>query len=155
MSNQYSRREIIFEEVDRGFETPCKECISHKCKHDGYTKISLNGKVISLHRLEWEKVHGQIPEGMCILHRCDNPACCNVEHLFLGTQQDNIIDMNNKGRRKNGDVKGIRNPQHKLTEKEVLEIKNSKSLLREYAEFYNVSISTISDIRVGRRWKHL
>jgi hypothetical protein len=53
---------------------------------------------IATHRLAWELANGPIPEGLSILHRCDNPACCNPDHLFLGTQADNMADKVRKGR---------------------------------------------------------
>ena len=67
----------------------------------GYGHILINGNSISAHRYSWEIHYGKIPENMCILHRCDNPICIKPEHLFLGTQTDNIADMDRKGRRKN------------------------------------------------------
>ena len=51
-----------------------------------------------VHRLAWEEAYGPIPAGMSVLHRCDVPACCNPNHLFLGSQQDNVTDMQEKGR---------------------------------------------------------
>lgn len=50
------------------------------------------------HRVMWKESRGPIPDGMCILHRCDNPPCINIDHLFLGSVQDNIRDMWSKGR---------------------------------------------------------
>ena len=65
---------------------------------DGYGQISRDGRGVRLHRLAWEEANGPIPKGMRVCHRCDMPACCNVAHLFLGTQQDNVTDMIAKGR---------------------------------------------------------
>ena len=56
---------------------------------------------ISAHRLAWEMANGCIPAGMQVLHRCDEPRCCNPEHLFLGTQSENMADMRRKGRGRN------------------------------------------------------
>ena len=64
----------------------------------GYGQISVNGKPTRANRVAWEVARGRIPEGLCVLHKCDVPACCNVDHLFLGTYQDNHDDMKAKGR---------------------------------------------------------
>ena len=80
--------------------TPCIEG-GNRNQH-GYARVSkrVNGRVITryAHRLAWEAEHGPIPEGMMVLHRCDNPPCVNVNHLFLGTQKDNMGDAASKGR---------------------------------------------------------
>jgi hypothetical protein len=69
----------------------------------GYGTIQAEDKSrpFLVHRVAYEAVTGPIPAGMCVLHRCDNPACCNPAHLWLGTQLDNIADMNAKGRHGN------------------------------------------------------
>jgi hypothetical protein len=67
----------------------------------GYGKVSVNGKQKRTHRLAWEHAWGEIPKGKCVLHKCDNPCCVNPDHLFIGSQRDNIKDMDSKGRRKN------------------------------------------------------
>ena len=68
----------------------------------GYGQFALrDNRPIPAHRASWILFHGEIPDGMCVLHRCDVPACVNPDHLFLGTKQDNSIDMAEKGRVKN------------------------------------------------------
>ena len=64
----------------------------------GYGRISFNGKSVRTHRLAWELANGPIPEGIYICHRCDNPPCCDVTHLFMGTPAENHADMITKGR---------------------------------------------------------
>jgi hypothetical protein len=68
----------------------------------GYGRINYDGSKPALaHRVAWELAHGAIPVGLHVLHRCDNPACVRIEHLFLGTDLDNVRDMDRKGRRVN------------------------------------------------------
>lgn len=69
----------------------------------GYGQIAVEpGKPGLTHRVAWEIYRGPIPNGLCVLHRCDIPACCNPEHLFLGTKADNNADMIAKGRARQG-----------------------------------------------------
>jgi hypothetical protein len=65
---------------------------------DGYGQRRIGGKLLYLHRLAYEWAAGAIPAGMLVCHRCDNPPCCNPDHLFLGSRADNARDMCRKGR---------------------------------------------------------
>jgi hypothetical protein len=78
-------------------------CIEWTGKVDrkGYGRISIEGRQFFAHRVTWELANGPIPDGMCVCHHCDNPPCCNVAHLFLGTIRDNNLDMSAKGRNHN------------------------------------------------------
>ncbi len=71
-------------------------------RHVGYSEVTVNGKHVGLHRLMWQLVNGPIPadhrKSMCICHHCDNPPCCNPEHLFVGTDADNMADRRRKVR---------------------------------------------------------
>ena len=62
-------------------------------KKTGYGLFKIEGKMYTAHRLAWELTNGPIPEGMLILHKCDNRKCCNIEHLYCGTYQDNKRDQ--------------------------------------------------------------
>jgi hypothetical protein len=64
----------------------------------GYGKIGIGTKVFLTHRIAWELANGPIPDGLLVCHACDNPPCCNVDHLFLGTVADNNADRDQKGR---------------------------------------------------------
>ena len=66
-----------------------------------YGQVYVFNKPIRTHRFVWERFKGIIPKKLQILHSCDNPICCNIEHLFIGTCKDNMIDKVNKGRHRN------------------------------------------------------
>ena len=76
----------------------------------GYGQITVAGESVYAHRVAWERAHGPIPKGMCVLHHCDNPPCGETDpseaypegHLFLGTRATNAADMVAKGRHNNG-----------------------------------------------------
>jgi HNH endonuclease len=129
-------------------------------KRQGYGQISLPGRRAGMqlaHRTSWLLHNGSIPKGLCVCHRCDNPACVNPTHLFLGSNADNVADRVAKGR--TNDRKGENNNFSKLTQKEVLKIKSEyygkfgqQKLL---AEKYGVSHGTISGIVRGKTWSHL
>lgn len=75
----------------------CWEWMKGKNK-DEYGRTMINHKNYGVHHFVYEQIFGPIPNGMFVLHHCDNPPCCNPLHLFLGTQKDNMKDMVLKGR---------------------------------------------------------
>jgi hypothetical protein len=128
------------------------------CNGPGYGQIRPGGcgNQLLAHRVSWEIHHGPIPDGLCVLHDCDNPPCVNPAHLFLGTKGDNTRDMHAKGR--NPDLRGELGPLAKLTEKQVLEIKMYLAqgvIHRIVAKHFGVGKTAIQKINAGVRWKHL
>ena len=94
-------QERFWAKVNKGTDAECWEWNASRNSF-GYGQLTIvgpNGKrPRTTHRLSWELHVGPIPEGMCILHRCDNPPCVNPAHLFIGTKADNYRDMRAKGR---------------------------------------------------------
>jgi hypothetical protein len=122
------------------------------CKQrTGYGRFRLAGWTQMAHRVAWELVHGLIPKGMQVLHRCDNPGCVNPNHLFLGTQTDNIYDMTAKGRH----YRGERHKSAKLTESDVISIRMFDIPTRALSNLYGVNRASIRAIKRGEKWKHL
>ena len=108
------------------------------------------------HRASWMFANGPIPEGMYVLHRCDNRRCVNPGHLFLGTDRDNMDDMIAKGRCRS--PKGQRNGSAVLTESDVIEIRRQladKVPQREIGRRFGVAQTTIEEISTGRNWAWL
>lgn len=112
---------------------------------DGYGMLS--GSKMRAHRYAWEIVNGPVPEGLCVLHRCDNPSCVNPEHLFLGTRGDNVRDAAAKNRMPHGESHWA----SKLTSEQVLEIRSSSLSQTTLADLYKVNQSTICRVRSGLR----
>lgn len=116
---------------------------------DGYGSFSYKGRNQVAHRVGYELHCGEIPAGMNVCHRCDNRACVNPDHLFLGTHQENIADRNAKGRQSRGETHGTA----KLTERDVLAIRRlSGRSQREMARDFGVTRSAIQSILRGDVW---
>jgi hypothetical protein len=112
-----------------------------------------NGGWVIASRKAYELFVGDIPDGLCVLHSCDNPACVNPRHLFLGTHADNMADMRVKGRASS--KPGSKNPNSKLTEQQVRAIVSSPKLSPELAKEFGVTVQRINQIRRGLGWRHL
>lgn len=127
------------------------------CKSEaGYGLMSFgshpNRRWRSAHRVSFELSNGAFPEHLKICHKCDVPSCVNPDHLFLGTQGENIEDMVRKGRCIR--AKGEAASNSKLTEDQVRLILNDKRT-SHWARVFGIALSTVKRIRNGKTWKHL
>lgn len=114
------------------------------------------GKRLLAHRASWMLHRGTIPDGLNILHKCDNPACVNPDHLFVGTQQENIADMKRKGRADRvGKAFGEDIGSCKLTGEQVDQIRLLDASMRrcDIAEMFGVSRGNVTMICQGKTWK--
>ncbi len=114
----------------------------------GYGQFHWGGKLMHAHRASYGAFKGPIPAGKHVLHKCDMPLCINPDHLFLGTNYDNIQDALKKGR----NAKGEKHGRRKISLETANEIKKSKEPLLVAAAKYGVSRSQIWNIRTGRQW---
>jgi len=140
---------------------PFGECIvwtGYKDVH-GYGQIRLDGKWKKAHRVNYELMHGSIPFGLVIMHKCDNPSCINVNHLSAGTQKENILDMHAKNRANH--ARGENNEKSKLTAEQVIEIRKrfkSRSRIdgaRSLARGFGVTHQSIIAIISRKTWTHI
>lgn len=117
----------------------------------GYKKANLNKRQQLAHRVSWQLSFGPIPDGLCVLHKCDNPPCVRPDHLFLGTKADVQKDAASKNRLPHGEDR----PDAKLTVEAVMEIRKSVGVYqRVLAGKFGVSQSLISLVKHKKVWRH-
>ena len=117
---------------------------------DGYGLQGKGGRR-KCHRLSWQIHHGEIPDGLSVLHHCDVRHCVRPDHLHLGTSTDNAVDRKQHGVR----FFGEQNPNARLTAEQVREIRESVLKSNELANAYGTSPSHISGIRSRKCWRHI
>lgn len=100
--------ERFWSKVERGSADGCWRWSAKSTGHFGHGSFSVRSAPVPAHRFAWQITRGAIPKGLCVLHRCDVPACVNPSHLFLGTKRDNNLDRDAKGRQASGDRSGSR-----------------------------------------------
>lgn len=128
----------------------CENFSDEECWVLNHKSVSIAGHLrirrddsrkIMIHRLAWEAHNAEpIPEGMLLCHHCDNPACFNPHHLFLGTQKDNMRDKINKGRARY---------RCKIDKEQRKKIRNSQETVKNLALKYNVTPTRIRQIQKG------
>jgi HNH endonuclease len=125
-----------------------------KARHPyGYGRMTAGrGVNLKAHQIGWALENGPIPVGMLICHACDNPSCCNPNHLFLGSQTDNMGDAKRKGRISNPPRHiGEAHPNAKLKNHQIAEIAADKRPAADVAVTYGISAKTVYLIRRGER----
>lgn len=152
------KKSTLRERFDNGYTKKSNGCWDWNGSKDnyGYGFFSVGKKMRRVHRVSWNLYNGEILNGLYVLHKCDNPSCVNPDHLFLGTQQDNMRDRAVKGR--NPDTRGCKNGRAKLKEDDIIEIR--KLLLNgetrtSIAVKFNVSTAAIRHIDIGKTWSNI
>lgn len=157
----------------------CWEWTSAKDSH-GYGMFQIGGKAVGAHRIAWRLAYGEIPDGLYVLHACDNRPCVRPDHLFLGTPKDNSQDMVRKGRYtppvidpevrkvarskaretvlRNKTFQGSNHPGTRLTDVDVLAIREAYRAgvtQVKLGQAFGIEQTTVSNIVVRKSWKHL
>jgi hypothetical protein len=138
--------------VNKCSSDDCWEWMGAKCY--GYGYCGFQGKTQRAHRVAWIITFGDMPKGMCVCHRCDNRACVNPNHLFLGIQATNMHDMVDKGRSSRGEDRW----SSKLKESDIPEIFNLWGVGMPYGQIgerYGVSKWVIRNVVKRITWTHV
>ena len=143
----YKNKELRLKEMENG----CIECISHKIPKRGYPIITRDKERQKLGKYLYEKEFGKVEKKLDMCHKCDNPKCVNIEHIYFGTRKENVRDMMVRNRNQKGEMK----MNSKLKEWQIQEIMKSNKNLHELGKMYKVAPATIRDVKKGKTWKHI
>jgi len=142
----------------RSTEDACGCWNWNSARPDGRANVFFfGGKYVSAYRASYRIFVGDIPDGMQVLHKCDNPLCVNPEHLFIGNQADNMADMRKKGRRASfaGSAHGMAKLDESLARQIISEYVPRKVTLKQLATKFGVSVATIHRVVLGKGWAHI
>lgn len=145
---QLSVKERFFAKTKRA-ENGCLEWTA--VTRYGYGIFNRYPRLILAHRMAWIFEHGEIPNGLYVLHKCDNPPCVEHTHLFLGTQMDNHQDKVAKGRSN----RGMKHGHAKLTNDQVFQIREMTGTQTEIAKKFGIRQSCVSQIKNRKLWGHI
>ena len=153
----------FWELVNKGMHDVCWEWTGNRSTRGGYGNVKWRGKILFAHRVAYSLSFGinlpterQHKYAINVLHKCDNPPCCNPSHLFLGTPKDNAVDRLTKQRQHS--TAGSKNPAAKLTERDVEEIRDMVRQglrLKTAAVVFSVSKDTVERVCGGAGWAHI
>lgn len=148
------KRHSFWARVNIGSGEECWEWQGGKY-HFGHGATTLRGRPAKAHRVAWELSRGPLPAGAYLLHKCDNPPCCNPAHLFVGTQADNMADMVKKKRHSHGEKRTLA----KLTDERVRDMRFLAETLpvsrRALAAAFGVSPKCVTLVLARQAWKHV
>lgn len=128
-------------------------------RRDGYGVFWSGERQVRAHRFAWELQNGPVPFGLSLCHSCDNPPCVRPDHLFVGTQRENLADMTRKGRRRTRgkEQRGMRNTAAKLTDEQVAHIKGMAAAGHyqdDIAARFGITRANVSYI-TRKTWTHV
>jgi hypothetical protein len=157
-ANAKRPKHIPFADWFWSFFQPNGDCLdwTRMLTDDGYGHVRYMGKMQTTHRVAWTLTNGPIPDGLHVLHTCDRRACGNVDHLFLGTNAENVADAVNKGRQTR--LPGEANPSAKLTRLDVLAARAMRAqgmTGQQIGDVLGVSKKTANAILRGSSWAHV
>lgn len=121
-----------------------------------YGQLNFQGRKMRAHRASWVVHNGAIPEGLSVCHRCDNPSCVNPNHLFLGTQLDNMADA--AAKKRFPDRKGVKCNSSKLIDADIpqiFQLHKQGEVPRKIAFRYSVGRATIQRVLSRKAWSHV
>lgn len=146
----------FWKKVDKSGDNECWNWTGAKTSkgYGGIGRGGRAGKFELAHRVSYELAYGEIPDGLHVLHSCDNPSCVNPAHLRAGTCSENIQEAFDKGRKTAPILFGEQNPKSKLTAERVKFIRDNPQLgHKEIADMFGLSANCIRGVRIGRTWK--
>lgn len=155
----------FWEKVDVRGPDECWPWTACKLPPYGYGQINDHGRARLASHVCWELHFGPIPDGMDVLHSCDNPPCVNPAHLFLGTDADNTADKMAKGRHRYGlgkrygnervPPKGEEHGMSKMTAAQVIEIRQMRGTQRAIGDHFGITQAQVSNIKLRKHWKEV
>ena len=155
-------KQTLFQRLERNsIPEPNSGCLlwTGAVDHSGHGVITIwddeyeKSITTSPHRIAWQLHRGPIPERMLVCHKCDVPSCINPDHLWLGTNDENMADMVAKGRA--AKPKGTKHPNSKLTDDDIRAIRRSLKSGVDVAREYGISTANVSLIRSRKAWPHV
>ena len=149
-------REKLLANVRKNEVCGCWNWLGNCQFEGGYGRLKFRNVRTLAHRVSWTVFKGEIPVGMFVLHRCDNPRCINPGHLFLGTLEDNNQDMCLKGRDRK--ARGEKASKAKLTTAQVREMRRlylEGVRIYQLAPIFGINRSSVGAIVRGKNWVHV